>query len=556
MKANFDSFQFGTENVSEPERKEGEKHENRESRKKRKQREKRVGSSLISLEAGGKEGRKDEQSKLRPGALDELLANLTIKQREHAEAGHEKTPDEKAKKSEKTEKTHGAVASETIKTEASHAQLETDPDSSIAGTERVSDDVENNTEASKTYKELPDYKVEEGDLFEGELYIRDKKPVSERVILLQGEQPAEQESAEPEPDTAWQQSQVKAHEAVPEREPAQELKLDSEPDAEPIPPQAGGGEVPPVDPPERPRFEFAQPEEPERPMRQWFAPEATNRPEPAQVYREYMQREAARRTAQPEVTKEELDDAVYQATRIGQIKGVFAGIMAGGLYEHFKHKRREKKTKAKIEQLEAARRDYRFNLQNQEQQRTAVEARLGAAERRVTMAEKRLAEQQLTQTEAIAQLAAQQQSEQQSVVPPEQLVVPPEHRIQTSTWLSTEIDKKTGKVVERPTFQYGHEYYRERAQEAMPAQQRHAAAGGVVLTAASANGQSSTDDASLPSVHVPNATMQGSPAQLHTQQDADSTRSKSPVPPRSNTPLWPWIVALLVIAICLIVALR
>lgn len=437
-------------------------------------------------------------------------------------------------------------------------------------TERLDKAAEKDEDTDETYEELPDYKVKKGDLFEGELYIRDKKPVSERVILLQGEEPAVIET-EPEPAVLELQSQQheehqagdQAPEAVPESEPELELELNlgPEPDVEPALPGTGGGEVPPTEPPERPGFEFAQPEEPERPARLYSA-EADSRPEPAQVYREYMQRQAASHQAATErgVTKKELDDAVYYATKAGQNRGVLTGLLVGGAYEHFKHKRREKKaekrTKAKIKQLEAARRDYRFNLQNQERRQVVTEARLSAAEHRFTVAEKRLAEQVVPSPEITPIPAGQQQPEQRPTVQLEQLVLPPEHRLEKSSWLSTEIDKKTGKVVERPTFQYGHEYYRERAQEGLPAHQRHTATGGVALAGTVGGSQGPTDNTSPSASYIPSATMQGNPSQLHAQQDANPMRPENAEQPSRSTPLWPWIVALVVIAICLLVALH
>ncbi len=241
-------------------------------------------------------------------------------------------------------------------------------------------------------------------------------------------------------------------------------------------------------------------------------------------------------------TKQEVEDAIYYATKSGQNRGVLTGLLVGGGYEHFKHKRREKRQEKRFKkqnkELDQTRKDEHFYFAEQSKQKVN-------SEQRFTVAEKRF------ENHSHPEKLMPPNPEQPRLESPEQLALPADHRLETSAWLTTEIDNKTGKPVENPTFTYGKEYYRERAKEATPKEQRNAATGEVALVAA-AMSQSEVRSPDTPS--IPLATTQGSPKKDALKAGLKSL-SKSSGGDDSAGPLWPWIVALVVVVICLIVVI-
>jgi hypothetical protein len=264
------------------------------------------------------------------------------------------------------------------------------------------------------------------------------------------------------------------------------------------------------------------------------------------------------------VTKREMQQAVDEAERAGTGRGLLGGLLIGGLYEHFKHKRREKRQEKKYQQLtkklDKTQTENRFAVNEQIRKQDITEHRLRTTERR-------LAEANRTNKEALLKSAQTEQLQEKKtpvVDNPEQgFKVPEGQRLVKEGAFLAQIDKKTGKVVEKPSFEYGHEYYRERAHEGMPAAQRTMAAGEVALAAAamSQSGKKPSSDASSTSggangsawsaPTIPNATTQGPPPR--TKGASAPTLSNNDTPEK---PLWPWVVALVVIVICLVALLR
>jgi len=500
---------------------------------KKKKRKKSASSiPLVSVEHSSEQ---QEPPKKEASALDKALANLAVKKREQAET-------ERAV--EKAEATRGEVPSESITAEANDKPAEEAmPDAEKPEEPEAVDDKKDR------YERLPEYEPAPTEFSGGEviIHLQGDEPLAERVVTLQPEA-EESPTSEPfeTPVPAAQQEQHRAHE---------EAQSPSSEQAEPTS-ATSGGEVPPTVPPEKPVPSSEQPPEPERvPMP---VSSESIRPEPAQVYREYMQREAATRQAvssEHVATKQDMEDALYYATKTGQNRGVVTGLLVGGAYEHFKHKRREKRANKRFQtqgkQLEAARQSYNFGLQEHARQQAETTARFNVAERRFESAEQRFQNQNRS--------AAERQpvrTPERVVSPanPEQLIIPPEHRLETSAWHSIEVDAKTGKPVEMPAFQYGQEYYRERAQEATPTQQRNAAAGEVALVAAAGgvqSGSSAQDDGrSQPPVQIPSATRQGPPSSSPQASRQSSSNATPPVSPPA--PLWPWLLALAVVVISLL----
>jgi hypothetical protein len=437
------------------------------------------------------------------------------------------------------------------------------------------------------------------NLSEGIIHLQGDRPLAEREILLHSSEtatvpPMEARAeiplqAEPtaELDAPLPQSaEIPYWQSQPEQQhQARDWAAEAASGDEPVPPRAaggGGGNVPPVGPPER----GSSMPYPEDPAERSFGPpyarsvEVPVPPEPAAMYRAYVERQvAAQQLPEDLVTRQEMNETVRHASRAAQARALITGLFI----EHFNHRRIEKKTakrfKAQEKQANQAAKRYEVGLQEQAQDQVNIETRLQTTERRAQASEQRLqtAEQRLEaerherqadqqrrlQTERIRQAERGGQPAEAAVVAAgaEQLVVPPEHKLQNSAWHSIELGPD-GNVVENPAFQYGHEYYHERAQENMPPTQRNAAAGEVALVAA-AGGSNGGSQASSPSgagtplsSTIPNASAQGAPAAVH--GDAADTSGRSPSQPDPQTPaapIWPWVVALAVIAVCLIIAL-
>jgi hypothetical protein len=343
----------------------------------------------------------------------------------------------------------------------------------------------------------------------------------------------------------------------------------------PPPPASGGGNIPPPSPPERPVFATGEPQEPVSPFAQPSLRRMGMPPDLAQVYDQQNQGQGVGvqqlSPAEQMVTKQELKEAEYYAEKRGLSKGVATGV-ALAIYEHFKHSGREnvlrQETKVSKKKLNDTNKRYSFERQEQtdrqvrmeaqfkteQRQAQAAESRFQTAEQRFQTAEQRYltAERQL---EAERRIQAERASNTpQEAGPEEQLAVAPEHTVQTSAWHSIEVDARTGKAVENPAFQYGREYYHERAQENVPVDQRGAAAGEVAVIAATNAQIVAPGSASLPPV-IPNASMQGPPSSVQ------PTATKRAMPPSGGprqpapAPIWPWLVALAVIVVCLIIAL-
>ncbi len=317
--------------------------------------------------------------------------------------------------------------------------------------------------------------------------------------------------------------------------------------------------------------------------------------DPARIYREHIEREAQAAPvsfaggvspSEQVVTKREHNNALYRAEKTGQNRGVAAGLVAGWwLGRRFLRKKMTRefaaKTKEQDKKINQTETTLHFSQEEQAKQRSEIErqrlelnryqAAVSSQQAERTRAAalaggtlSRVAERHPgapEQRERREQQPVVQRPEQAQVQPnrvalepqsENQVAVPPEHVIQSSAWHHIEVDTRTGRPVETPSFQYGQEYYRERAQEAMPIAQRNAAAGEVALVAATAAGASGGDDttaakpsgssgqpgaSSSSSPYIPSANTQGAP---------------TPQPGRSSSgPIWPYLVALVVIVLCL-----
>lgn len=503
--------------------------------------------------------------------------------------------------------------------------------------------------SAKTYEPLPSPELAPTQLNGGEVVIDLSKPVEERVIPLHAEptMPAHLAEQQPAPATAAAERTQPAAETVPpviahNTEPAASAsQSEHRPEvwhrpvavsveAAPVPPvAAGSGNKPPVQPPEAPAGapgEMPEPSDrPTTPVEPLLFP--LERPQllperPRTLYSNPYEHPATMpvpaaetiptlpvRNAETSVAArpDEVAEAVQAARKDGTRRGLLTGLLVGGAYEHFKHRRREKRhTKQQLQQahkLEQERQQYRFAISEyaKRQDRTEhqfrqTEHRLmgqaSEAARRFALAEPATAGAGPRHTERLSaglpgreHFAAvpgngersgrsmehvQPAGDQPEIGPDGRIQVPDGHILNTEGWVITEIDKATGKAVEQPSFTYGHEYYRERAQEGTPTTQRNVAAGEVALVAAAMSqhqadksapragtgaGGSAASGPVIPgaassAAHIPNATMQGAPPSHKSQADdaTDDTHERATAQP----PIWPLLAVLVVIVVLII----
>jgi len=296
----------------------------------------------------------------------------------------------------------------------------------------------------------------------------------------------------------------------------------------------------------------------------------------AEAFRRYEQPTlpSVRQVYQPverAVTQKEVDDAVYAAAETGRTQGLVLGG-AVAVYEHFKHrgieKRIEKRASAQDRQRGKEAREQRVYFAEQTKQQAESNRRLEVAERRSVAAERQAHTDRERADQAAAKMAAlQKASERQTGVTPELLKqltpeqiesvsIPPEHVVQSSAWHNIEVDKRTGRPVESPTFAYGREYYRERAHENRPVDQHSTAAGGVALAGTRINDDNANVSGATskpPTSYIPSATTQGPP---HKRRSAAGAIRGQLGKANSAAPIWPYLVALVVILFCLAVLLH
>jgi hypothetical protein len=288
------------------------------------------------------------------------------------------------------------------------------------------------------------------------------------------------------------------------------------------------------------------------------------------------------------INKADFEDAIYRATKTGQNRGVAAGLLAGAGYEHFKHKRREKRVAKKHQEttkkLAEARKSLAFTTEQQVKQRAEYTTQaddsskqLAETQRRVSTLEQQREIHPVAERPAVVPVAnvSKMRPEQapQPAVEAEPLAVAPEHRLQTSAWHTIEVDARTGRAVEKPVFEYGHEYYREQAQEnalglppAQDTSEQKPPTKPPVATHDAPRSAAAFGGSSLPPMY--NST----PSQPAAQTAKPTPASPKPVQPQPTnvppatkivgkptqpaSPIWPLVLALVVVVICLSLALR
>jgi hypothetical protein len=278
------------------------------------------------------------------------------------------------------------------------------------------------------------------------------------------------------------------------------------------------------------------------------------------------------RPSEQAATAREVDDAVYGAAQSGRAQGFLLGG-ALAYYGHLRHKRFrknvEKNAKQQSKELRAQAKDQHFYFGEQRKQQAENTRRLDVAERHSTEMERQMyAHKQQAEQTTIQLAELQEASKRGKMVAPElakqqmsdageNITIPREHAMQNSAWHSIEIDKRTGRPVEKPTFAYGQEYYRERAHENRPSDPHSTIAGGVALAGATSpndNGAQGAANSATSAPYIPSATTQGPPS-ARKKSASNAIRGRL-TKSGSTGPLWPYLVALIVILFCLAILLN
>ncbi len=280
-------------------------------------------------------------------------------------------------------------------------------------------------------------------------------------------------------------------------------------------------------------------------------------------------------------------EAEAEAWRNGRRRGLVAGLLLGGGIEHIRHSRREKRMTKKFqkEQLQQKKRAEKLeqSFETARYERIAEKKHAADEQIRSTYFER------LTQNEqqAVAERAEgrvvhekratglaleaeraraektriQQQAEK--VQPAEVLEVPKEHRVEHSAWHAVEVDSH-GKAVQETSFEYGHEYYKERAKEVAPQtkQQVGGAAGEVALVAAALSGNpqaSLAQSSSTPLQQSPTDQAKSPPSanqQSQTSLTPQNVLQSITTPPTTATGTLAWALVLVTLLVLLVIVIR
>lgn len=386
------------------------------------------------------------------------LAELALENRKvEAEKPQRFAPETAPKQPPKVERTteewggprqdEGAIDFEEVIRAQRHQHATPEPSESVSPPEQVPEPEQVPREREKALQvpeqtEVHGYAVHENELSQGEGLISLEGPVAEHVVPLH----------ELQSETAPAAPQLVRSEQEPAAPPITYQVRAEQHDAVSVS-AATTAEVPASQPivqeasPVRSTETGPAPQVPEAPVAQDVRPL-----EPAEVFRQYRQ-EAQLRTAEPAVpvtegyrARQTVEDELYSAETAARRKGLLAQALKRGGYEQLKHRHHEKKQERLLKKQQ------RLAERLQAQQIAA-----GRAPSRSTVASPERPPQ--------AGVSPRFAAEQYSGTDPAELQVPVDHHLETSAWHTIEIDNKTGRPVENPSFTYGQEYHHERAQE-------------------------------------------------------------------------------------------
>lgn len=576
----------------------------------------------VPIEAPKTEARKEKGAGRRPepSALDKALAELAVKKQAEETTGTDsEAPKARRSRKEKEEPQAAETAADTDEkttteevgaTSTRAEATEVDPDGGREEDESGKEPVEERLESR-------DLRPNELSVGEGFIDLSGNAPLEERVIPLHGEtedtepveattadvemaEPAEvpqyeevattvpvidavevhageeadipaDGEAEAQPGAADPTEQVSAQHEAPvfASQPEQQYQSASAPESAPEPTYPAAGETPP--PVFTPPVEVLPPE-PEMPYAASMRSEGVVPPD---MYASWPP--AYPSSGEAPATKRDIEEALYYAEKQGQNRGVLAGLLVGGGYEHLKHRRREKRQGKLLKQQNKRLKQASEQLSQSQQDLEAAttvnrqESRFNAPNTAFWTEQSPLPTNPAERLPApTPEQALQRSPEQLPVVvadeaAAERLAVPADHRLETSAWHTIEVDSRTGQAVENPTFAYGAEYYHERAQE----NQGEVANGSADATGSSAgqtNGSDAVGDGASSgqylqqSSQIPSASTQGPPSATERFKSAassvkDAAKSAGSLTQSNDGPIWPWVVALVVIVILLAIVL-
>ncbi len=586
----------GTPAEPESDRSEHSTPSEKDSTKKKRRRVGSAAAASTTSEAATSAQETAEARRKVPSALEQALAQLATEER------RQKAAEEAAATSDTPENAgHAEETHEEPDEESADFENENEFDESSSETTLATEEDNENTE---TYEPLVDYGVGATEFSGGEVVIDlGGSSVEEHVVPLTSSEVVIGNEVSQQTVTHEQDVHSVTTEAEPDVIPAEVLSAVSE--AAPVS-RDMLEPLPVIMPVEAMQQQPVQPTEildPARPDVSNEIPAYNAQPEVAYLQHQTSVEGVSNAMPSPNVvqtpylrpsqteqviSKADFDDAIYRATKTGQNRGVAAGLLAGAGYEHFKHKRREKRVAKKHQEttkkLAEARKSLAFTTEQQVKQRAEYTAQADDSNKQLTETQRRVSTlEQQRQIHPVAErpIAAsvanvpktRPEQVSQPVVEAEPLAVAPEHRLQTSAWHTIEVDARTGRAVEKPVFEYGHEYYREQAQENAlglpPAQDTSEQKPPTTAPVAAHDTPSSTavfGGSSLPPMYnntpsqpVPQATKPTSTSPKPVQPQPTNVPPATKIvgkPTQPASPIWPLVLALVVVVICLSLALR
>jgi len=247
--------------------------------------------------------------------------------------------------------------------------------------------------------------------------------------------------------------------------------------------------------------------------------------------------------------------------------GFGSGLFVGGLIEHFRHRRRERRLQKdrlvqerQIEQLQQQHdvllREHAASI-SQESARAQQPVAHESTPRIETMPFPVFAQR----AEAPAVGAPEQSPRKEKVPVPAEIEgenppeVPEGHHIETSSWHHIEVDDKTGRAVENPSFAYGEAFQREQQHERLVDDQTQSSESSTQESAVSIAPTLGAND--IPTLPQPQSTATGGQSPVHDDLRSSSdnggvSRQTKVLHPGADLMLWSLLgIIVLVIIIAL-----
>jgi hypothetical protein len=248
----------------------------------------------------------------------------------------------------------------------------------------------------------------------------------------------------------------------------------------------------------------------------------------------------------PSTAEKPTNTEVIEYRRTGEPLAALVGVIDWfrGRKIRKEHRRSQKRQEAQIktlqEQTTQQAAQYEQRLRSQQTTQERLQRQFNTLRQQTTHNEQHTRELQVEQIRQAHEATKRAAMAEKAI---EQVVeLPPEHHLEKSVWHNIEVDK-TGRAVERPVLQYGHEFQREQYRETRTDDIRQTAA---------ATGQLAVDTASHSASPQPALSSLGVriPKSMR-----ESTKSQQPGPQLSQKLQRPWVLVVLIIAFFVVVSL-